>query len=442
MIASLAYPAAADAGAPVAVRDRDPISAGQMVADMRAVARMLPRARHLINACRDRYRFAVVMGAAGLRGQVCVLPHNHVPDTVRLLGERFGPLPCVHDGEQAFAGLPGVAYPADLPAASEWPAPRFDAAQMAACLFTSGSTGVPQAYLRDWGTLLGSARAAAASLGIAADRRWQVLATVPSQHSYGFESAIFLPLVAQGVLDCGHPFYPADVLSALARLARPRLLVTTPVHLRSLVQAGLAPVAADLVLSATAPLSPALALEAERFFAGPVHEIYGATECGQVATRRPLEDERWTPLPDLQFEARDADFFVHGGHVGAPVALSDLLDIGADGHFRLLGRKADLVLVAGKRSSRVFLEAQILAVPGVREAAVLTRGDDQVGTRVAAFVVAPGLTRESLMAQLRSRIEPAFLPRPLHLVGQLPRDGNGKVTMATLERLLAAGDTR
>ena len=86
------------------------------------------------------------------------------------------------------------------------------------------------------------------------------------------------------------PFYPADICAALAQLPRPRVLVTTPIHLRTLLAADVELPPLDLIVSATAPLSPQLALDAERRFAARLLEIYGSTETGQIAMRRTVED--------------------------------------------------------------------------------------------------------------------------------------------------------
>jgi acyl-coenzyme A synthetase/AMP-(fatty) acid ligase len=54
-----------------------------------------------------------------------------------------------------------------------------------------------------------------------------------------------------------------------------------------------------------------------------------------------------------------------------------------------------------------------------------------------AFAVAPGLTEASILAALRTRMDPVFLPRPLVLVDALPRNATGKVTRETVRELLA-----
>src|SRR2546421_11978137 len=87
-------------------------------------------------------------------------------------------------------------------------------------------------------------------------------------------------------LRAGRPFFPADVCAALEATPRPRALVTTPIHLRALLDGAAELPALDFLLCATAPLAPQLASEAETRFRAPLHEIYGCTEAGQVATRR------------------------------------------------------------------------------------------------------------------------------------------------------------
>ena len=56
-------------------------------------------------------------------------------------------------------------------------------------------------------------------------------------------------------------------------------------------------------------------------------------------------------------------------------------------------------------------------------------------TRLAACVVAPGLTADAVFAALRERVDPVFLPRPLIFVDALPRNTTGKLPRAALKRL-------
>jgi acyl-coenzyme A synthetase/AMP-(fatty) acid ligase len=267
-----------------------------------------------------------------------------------------------------------------------------------------------------------------------------IVATVPPQHSYGFESSVLLALLGGATFDSGRPFYPADIVAALERLPRPRALVTTPFHLKTLLLSGVELPPVDLVLSATAPLSPQLAAEAETRLQAQLIEIYGCTEAGQVAARRTTQGEVWTALGELRLwrehGAEGERFLVQGGHVLQPTPLADLLELLDERRFRLLGRAGDLIHVAGKRSSLAHLNFHLNRVPGVVDGAFWLPDDVADGVvRPVAFVVAPGLTARDVIAGLRERLEAAFVPRRVVLMDALPREGTGKITAATLRAL-------
>src|SRR5262249_12103543 len=111
--------------------------------------------------------------------------------------------------------------------------PVLPGSQVAALVFTSGSTGQPMPHQKTWGSLVRSAKAEAAGLGISAYPGLAILGTVPPQHMYGLESTVLIAMQAGIALSSEHPFYPADIDVALEALPRPRGLVTTPVHLRT-----------------------------------------------------------------------------------------------------------------------------------------------------------------------------------------------------------------
>ncbi len=413
------------------------ITAQQMVSDIYELADRLPEQAYLVNACQDRYRFVVGLGAALVREQLSVLPHSYSADTVRVIREKYGPIACLVDGDNPFEGLRTLAWPDDLAATPRWPAPAFPANQPAACLSTSGSTGVPVWHLRSWGAIAKSALAGAQALNMTDGKTWRVLATVPSQHSYGFESAIFLPLCVDGCFHRDQPFYPADVMSALASMPRPRLLVTTPVHLRAMVSSTVSPEPADIVLSATAPLSDELAQQAEQYFGAPVMEIFGSTESGQTATRRTLDGDLWTPMNGVRFFSGSDNRFFADSHIGDAIELADRLEIQRDGRFRLVGRQSDMLIVAGKRGSKTFVESQLLAIDGVEDAAVFNDERPNSRGRIIGFVVAPDLNRADILRQLRTKVDAAFVPRPLYFVDRLPRNATGKLTSQALSALAA-----
>ena len=266
-----------------------------------------------------------------------------------------------------------------------------------------------------------------------------LVGTVPVQHSYGFESTFLLALHGGCAFWAGKPFYPQDIASALAAVPQPRLLVTTPFHLSALLASGIDLPAIDLLLSATAPLSTPLAADAEARTGAPLLEIYGSTESGQLASRRTTEGAAWTLLPGVRLEQTADDTLACAGHVEGRVALSDVIELLPDNRFLLHGRHADLINIAGKRTSLAYLNHQLGAVPGVVDGAFFLPDDEGADgiTRLTAFVVAPGLSARQITAALRQRIEAIFLPRPLVLVDELPRNSTGKLPRSGLQALYA-----
>lgn len=444
--------AARDLSAPLAWRRGRPLSASAFVAQALALAERLPARGRPINLCQDRLNFALGMAAALLRGQTSLLPPNALAETLRQVPAAGAPPYLLADdddpGPQA-GDLPRVQVrpaPEALETARAAPAgavPSIDAAQEALCLLTSGSTGAPQPHAKCWGPLVANIRAEAERLAEMLGRPTlaglTLVATVPAQHSYGLESSVLLALLGGAAFDAGRPFYPADIAAALASVPRPRALVTTPFHLKTLLRSGLTLPPVDLVLSATAPLSPQLAAASEAAFGGPLIEIYGCTEAGQVASRRTTEGETWTTLGELRLTAEPAAdggrCVVAGGHVAVPTPLADVLQLFDARRFRLLGRANDLIHVAGKRSSLAHLNFHLNRIEGVEDGAFWLPDDIAEGVvRPVALVVAPTLTARQVIAALRGHLEPAFVPRRVVHVDALPREATGKLTTAALRR--------
>ena len=432
------------AGAPVAYRPGRAVAAAEFVRDAAELAARLPPGKHVLNACADRYRFAVGFAACLMSERVSLLPSTHTPEVIQQLRHFAPDAVCLTDETDCSIDLPRYFY---RPGASE-PAcssdqphrvPQIPADRLAAIVFTSGSTGTPLPYVKTWGRLVGCVRDGATELGLRDGRAHTIVGTVPAQHMYGFESTVLVALQSGNAFSAEHPFYPADVCAALSSVPRPRVLVTTPVHLRAVLGANLDPPPVDLIVSATAPLARELAREAERAFGAPLLEIYGSTETGQIAMRRTSETTAFRLWRGVRLRADNGQVYAHGGHIEQMTPLCDVLEIMDDERFLLHGRSADLVNVAGKRSSFGYLNAQLHAVPGVVDGAFFLRDNDGEGltgiARLAAVVVAPGLTAGALLKSLRRRIDPVFLPRPLVLVDRLPRNATGKLPLHALQSL-------
>jgi acyl-coenzyme A synthetase/AMP-(fatty) acid ligase len=428
----------------VARRGDEAVSLARFLADVGRVMAVLPPCRHVLNLCADRYRFAVGLAASMASQRVSLLPSTHTLETLRQMAAFAPDCHILTDGDPGQYPLPAVAFPPDDAILPACPAvPRLAASQHVAWVFTSGSTGLPVPHRKSWGRLVTSVRATAAALGIDPARPPTLVGTVPPQHMFGFESTVLLAWLGGGAFDASRPFYPADIVTALGRVPN-AVLVTTPFHLRTLLDEGLALPRLEFVLSATAPLPAELARRAEATFKAPLFEIYGSTETGQVATRRSAASAAWTLTRDVRLSIRDGQGWIEGDDMDAPIALADVVVPVDERHFTLAGRNVDIINIAGKRTSLGYLDCQLMAMNGVRDGAfhLPDGGCDSHITRLAAFVVAPGLSEASLRAALRERIDPAFMPRPLILLDALPRNASGKLPHANREALLAAHRAR
>ena len=426
------------ADAVVAYRHGEPATAAQFLRDVRLFADALPDRRHILNFCSDRYRFALALCAAILRGQTTLLPPTTTPNVIRAMRAFAPDAYHVTDDPKTEVDLPRFALPPEgLGAPGDFTIPRIPGEQVAACVFTSGSTGEPQPHFKTWGGLVLDVQGEARRLGI--DPGHSILGTVPPQHMYGFESTVLLPLLAGAALTSERLYYPADIDAAIQRLASPRTMFTTPFHLRAWMDSGAAAPIETLV-SATAPLSVGLAREAEERTGAKLFEIYGCTEAGQIATRRPTACAEWEAFDGLRLWNEGGQAMVSGGHVERPTPLGDIIEVHGDGaRFLLHGRTADMVNIAGKRNSIGYLNHQLTSISGVIDGAFFLpdEGEPDGVTRLMAFVVAPKLRVTAIMAALRERIDPAFMPRPMLLVDSLPRQLTGKLPREALRALAA-----
>jgi acyl-coenzyme A synthetase/AMP-(fatty) acid ligase len=427
----------------VAYRSGAGITARQFLDDAALLAQRLPKAKHALNVCADRYSFAVGLAACLMSERVSLLPSTRTPQVIAQLAAFAPDTFCLTDDTACDIELPQVYYP-DLiaePASPSAPAARFDvprigATQLAAIVFTSGSTGTPVPFKKTWELLARCVRSGAQILGLLDGRSHALVGTVPGQHMYGFESTVLLPLLSGNALSAERPFYPADVAAAVTRLPRPRCLVTTPIHLRTLLTSEVEFPALDLVISATAPLSRELASEVEEKYGVPLLEIYGSTETGQIALRRTTQTAAWRLWPGIRLSVSEGQVFAQGGHIEQLTPMCDVIEITGREEFLLHGRTADLVNVAGKRSSFGYLNAQLNAIPGVIDGAFFLREESSGSTgaaRLAAVVVAPGMSVATLTERLRQLIDPVFLPRPLLIVQRLPRNATGKLAQQMLQ---------
>jgi acyl-coenzyme A synthetase/AMP-(fatty) acid ligase len=429
----------ARAGRIFAWRGGRPVTVARFLADVETVAATLPAARHAVNLCEDRYAFVVAFCAVAIRGQTSLLPPSRAPAAIEEVMAAYPGSYAIGDAPRDDVAGTFVAVRLDeRGAAAEPDVPAVLGEQIVAIGFTSGSTGQPKANPKAWTTVQAcsahNVRTLAAVLGLADGEVAHVVATVPPQHMYGLELSVLLPLAGPFAVHGGRPFFSADVAAALAEVPSPRLLVTTPIHLQSLLRDAveLPPLAA--ITSATAPLSRELAAEAEARYGAPVIELFGSTETCVIAHRRTASECAWRLYPDVALKPQPDGTLVDAPYFDQPVVLQDVVEVLPEHAFHLRGRNRDLVEIAGKRASLADLTRRLLALPGVTDAVALQLEDEDGSgvRRIAALVVAPSRSETALLEDLRRAVDPVFLPRPLRRVDRLPRNETGKLARAAV----------
>lgn len=408
------------------------ISQREYLQDARSLARLLPERQYLINLCECSYHFLVAFGAALLADQTNLLPSSRAEHVIAEVAQSWENSHIVDDARVAAA-----IHQANR--SERFSVPLVDAAHLAVIGFTSGSTGAPRPHPKTWGGFAASTAHNLAALRkvIGANAGFSVLATVPPQHMYGIELSVLMPLLAGATLFTRRDLFPADIAASLAELPAPRILVTTPVHLRVLVASQQVMPELAVVVSATAPLSTALAIDVERVLQTTVLEVFGSTETCVIACRQTAHACEWQLMPEVSLAPQPDGTLVNAPWFQQPTLLQDLVECLPNRRFRLCGRHSDQIEIAGKRASLADLTRRLQAIDGVQDAAVVQEDGDAGIRRLAALVVAPTLSTAQIVVELRRSVDPAFVPRRIVMLDSLPRNALGKLPrQAVLDCLL------
>lgn len=417
------------------VTSQGAVTQREFLGAVHSLAAKLPNTPYIVNMCEDRYWFMLVFCAAVVNGQVNLLPPSNQPE--RIL-KRYPESSLVSDVPSRYESLGGLSVASllsDKPGHHEI-MPGIPAEQLVAIAFTSGSTGEPSPNEKNWGALVSSASRLYERFVADMGPEVGLVATVPPQHMYGMEMTVMMSLHGGCVLHTGRPFFPSDIVQALHQVDIPRLLVTTPVHLRAIVSAGLEVPALKKLICSTAPLTVEAASSAEEVLGVNLYEIFGSTETGSIATRRTTAEDAWLPLENIVLRPASEGWQVSGTGLPETASLMDKLELESNGRFRFIGRAADMINVAGKRISIPELTAQLMTIESVSDAFVfLPDGCDRNLQRPSALVVSE-LSEQQILGQASKLVDPVFLPRPLIKVDSIPRNATGKVTRELLQECL------
>jgi len=341
---------------------------------------------------------------------------------------------------------------------------------LAAILYTSGTTGRSKGAMLTHGNLLSNAET------LYDLWRWSsddvLLHILPIYHVHGLFVALHGALLAGATVLFHKGFDPARVI---AQFASATVLMGVPTHYtRLLGQRELTPQACAhirLFISGSAPL---LAEVHDRFAEVTGHRIlerYGMTETGMIASN-PYDGARVAgtvgyALPGEEVRIRDGEAEVSAGEPGVLevrgpnvfagywkkpektaedmreggwFVTGDIATMAEDGRITLVGRAKDLIIAGGLNIYPKEIEEALDAMPGVEESAVIGVPHADLGEGVVAVVVpqkGASLDPAALLAGLEGQIAKFKRPRLIEVVESLPRNAMGKVQKAELRKVYA-----
>ena len=336
--------------------------------------------------------------------------------------------------------------------------------ELAAILYTSGTTGRSKGAMLTHGNLLSNAQT------LRAWWDWQpsdvLIHALPIFHVHGLFVAVHGALLNGSKMIWFNRFEPR---ATIARMAEATVMMGVPtLYVRMLGEASLTRQATQhmrLFISGSAPL---LVETFDAWTARTGHvllERYGMSETVMLTSNpcRPADGVRrrgtvGPALPGVGLRVQDdSDEPCPAGEIGhiqvsgpnvfagywrMPEKTKDEFtadgwfktgDVGrveADGYVAIVGRSKDLIISGGYNVYPAEIEGFLNELPGVNESAVIGVPHPDFGEAVVAVVVAhPGVTLNApaLLAQIKASIANFKVPKHLFVVADLPRNAMGKV---------------
>lgn len=397
------------------------------------VRKFLPDKKFCINLCEDRYHFLVLFAASISVGHISLLPNSRAEKDIESLCQDYKNNYLANDQdveEVCNNNFDNQSYNNKNYV--------IEKDNVVAIVFTSGSTGTPKANEKTWGQLYESANRVKQRFRFNKNKQHSLIATVPPQHMFGFETTIIYPLILGVAIHASRPFYPLDIQRALSEMPSPHILITTPVHLKACTSEDTVWPEINFVISATDKMPADVASKAEKVLNTQVLEIYGCSEAGAIATRQMTKNIKWQLLNDYKLRVKNEIAILNVPGCKENIKLPDHLELYEGGYFSLLARNNDLVNIGGKRGSLKNLNHKLKSINGVSDAVfILPDGEQGKRIRLAAFVITSAYDEKTLRQELSKYIDTVFLPRPLIIVQKLPYNELGKLPRARLLELLS-----
>ncbi|MDR2861865.1 MAG: acyl--CoA ligase [Syntrophobacterales bacterium] len=314
-------------------------------------------------------------------------------------------------------------------------------------LFTGGSTGTPKIWDKTPRNLIEEACYICKRFSIAPADIF--LATVPPQHIYGLLFAIMVPLVASARVLPDIYVLPRAIMTAMENFQATVLISVPPCYH---VLDGDFPAAHHLRLafSSAGVLEPDAAARFHKETGIGIHEIYGSTETGGIATRCHHDGKAvWNVFDPVAWQIVDDCLQVRSPFLSPSLTknqdgffvTADRAERSEQGRFILRGRADDVVKIGGKRVDLREIQEKIKQIDGVQDAAViLTTKTEGRRTDLSAFVVSqidPAELRQKMMGQ----VEAYAIHRRFISVEKIPVTPTGKLDRQALELLAQSRKT-
>ena len=412
----------------------------------------------------------ILLYVACVRAGAVLLPMNpaYTENEVAYLVGDAEPTVVVQEPERAGRSALSTLALAELASAQP---PSYDDVtrgpdDLAAILYTSGTTGKPKGAMLTQRNLASNAAALHAAWGFAPDD--VLLHALPIFHTHGLFVATNCVL-ANGT---GMVFLPRfDTAAVIEHLPRCTVFMGVPTfYTRLLADPAFDAACCQSIrvfISGSAPLLASTHAEFRARTGHAILERYGMTETSMI-TSNPLDGERRPgtvgfPLPGVDVRI-DGDGVIGGIEVRGPnvfagywrrpeLTASEFTDDGffctgdvgaldADGYLSIVGRSKDLIISGGLNVYPKEVEEVLDDLPGVVESAVVGLPDPDFGEAVVAVVIAePGaaLDGDALREEARRRLAAFKVPKRVVVADALPRNAMGKVEKAKLRESLVGG---
>jgi len=308
-------------------------------------------------------------------------------------------------------------------------------------LFTGGSTGKPRVWSKSPRNLL--AEAFYLRDKFALTNKDLFLSTVPPYHIYGLLFSILVPFVSHGRVLPEIYTFPQEIISTINR-HKATVLVSVPIHYRSLKVDNLSTPSLKIAFSSSGFLNRSDATHFLKKTGLGIHEIYGSTETGGIASRSISENtDSWKPADVVSWRLSGKRLAVRSDFISREMekdtdgfcVTGDEVQPDKNGRFILLGRADGIVKVAGKRVDLLDVQNKIQLLPTVHDTVVIALPAEKGRESVIAALVACELTEVQLRKMILEKLEPYAMPRRIKIVSSITRTATGKTDFRRVEQI-------